>query len=217
MGRSKVMIGEQFGVWTVLKYAGYVPSTQHIKQWKCRCICGTVRNVRQGNLRSGISTNCGCLRTPHSTHNEAGRHQTKEYRTWSAIKTRCTNPNHKDWNSYGGKGVRMHKPWMNSFETFLRDVGRAPSPTHSIDRIDSSKHYAPGNVRWATAKQQGQNTSRNHMITFMGRRLCMSEMARYVELPYDVLKHRLRSGWSILDACTLPPGAKRSETKTTND
>ena len=99
------------------------------------------------------------MRTTHGeTVGEKGmRGRTKEYRAWSHIKSRCYNPKVPCYPRYGGRGITVCEEWRQSFPAFLRDVGRAPSPTHSIERVDNARGYEPGNVRWATAKEQANN------------------------------------------------------------
>ena len=78
-----------------------------------------------------------------------GLSRSKEYSTWNAIKTRCNNINSVNYEEYGGRGIRMCDEWVNSFEAFYNYVGQAPEDKKvSIDRIDGTKGYEPGNVRW---------------------------------------------------------------------
>lgn len=91
------------------------------------------------------------------SHGEAGRAtRSSEYRTWGGMVQRCTNPNNSRYSSYGGRGITVCDRWR-TFENFLEDMGRRPSPDHSIDRIDNDGSYEPGNVRWATKSQQQIN------------------------------------------------------------
>ena len=83
---------------------------------------------------------------------------TPEYRTWAGMKNRCLNPNNPRYKSYGGRGISVCSEWIESFSAFLSHVGLKPSPLHSIDRINNDGNYEPGNVRWATAKEQARNT-----------------------------------------------------------
>lgn len=73
------------------------------------------------------------------------------------MKARCTNPKGKDWNRYGGRGIRVCDRWLNSFENFLADMGRRPGPGYSIERKENDGNYEPGNCCWATAKDQAKN------------------------------------------------------------
>lgn len=83
--------------------------------------------------------------------------KTTEYFTWGAIKQRCYNPNHQKFEEYGGRGITVCKRWKDSFENFLEDMGKKPTPKHTLDRIDNSKGYSPKNCRWVTRSIQGSN------------------------------------------------------------
>src|SRR5688572_6630186 len=81
-----------------------------------------------------------------------------EYRAWSCMNTRCMNPNFKDYPRYGGRGITVCDEWLESFQSFFRDVGPRPSSRHSLDRFPNPNgNYELGNVRWATHKQQCRN------------------------------------------------------------
>lgn len=69
---------------------------------------------------------------------------------------RCTNPNNGGFKNYGGRGIKIYDQWRD-FTNFLADVGERPSRELTLDRIDNDGHYEPGNVRWATRKEQSQN------------------------------------------------------------
>lgn len=98
------------------------------------------------------------------THGHTIKHLRKNggsltYVSWQAMLQRCANENVSNWRLYGGRGIRVHQQWIDNFETFLEYMGPRPSAAHSIDRFpDQNGNYEPGNVRWATAKQQGRNT-----------------------------------------------------------
>jgi hypothetical protein len=84
--------------------------------------------------------------------------RTAEYNIWITMKQRCSNPKTNGYINYGGRGIIVCERWLNSFENFLKDMGRKPSGDHSIDRIDNDGNYEPNNCRWATQKEQYENS-----------------------------------------------------------
>lgn len=116
---------------------------------------------------------------------------------------RCTNPLMNVYRRYGGRGIRVCDRWMTP-DNFFADMGRKPTPAHSLDRIDSNGNYEPGNCRWATAKEQGRNTSRNHFLTFNGETRCVAEWEDHLGFKQGTIKSRVQRGWTIEQSLTLP-------------
>lgn len=81
----------------------------------------------------------------------------KEYATWTGMKSRCSNPNETGYANYGGRGISVCAEWRHDFQAFFEYMGPKPDPSYSIDRIDVDGNYEPGNVRWATPKEQANN------------------------------------------------------------
>jgi hypothetical protein len=162
MGRRKIdLTGQKFGRLTVLEEYGRAKYGHFL--WLCVCEDGNKCVVRGAHLNSGHSASCGCLQVERITkhgHNTLNG-QTPEYKAWQNARERCTNPNKDSYSYYGGRGIEF---LFTAFEEFLAEVGLRPSDQHSIDRIDVDGHYAPGNVRWATAKQQANNKRRNKRV-----------------------------------------------------
>jgi hypothetical protein len=76
---------------------------------------------------------------------------------WRQMMARCHDERHAAWPRYGGRGIYVALEWQD-FETFYAAIGDPPRKGLSMDRIDNDGPYAPGNVRWATPKQQAANS-----------------------------------------------------------
>ena len=83
--------------------------------------------------------------------------KTPEQVAWTNMRQRCANKNAKSYSRYGGRGIKVCEAWQGSFKAFLRDMGKKPTPNHSVDRIDNSGDYEPSNCRWATHQEQNLN------------------------------------------------------------
>lgn len=136
-------------------------------------------------------------------HGHAGRGRvTKTYRAWQNMRRRCTDPATPQFNDYGGRGITICPEW-DTFSAFLADMGEAPADK-SLDRKDNNGGYSKANCRWATRREQTQNTRKNVFLAYRGKTLCVTEWARLVGLPLLTLYTRLHLGWSIKDALTIP-------------
>jgi hypothetical protein len=152
MPRLIEITDQRFGRLVVMSYAGK-------KHWNCRCDCGTGKSIHGNSLRRNFTRSCGCLNDEerlkrNTTHGECER--TPEYQAWASMRARCAAPGRRDYVRYGGKGISVCERW-NDYANFLADMGRKPTATHSIDRIDGSGNYEPDNCRWATPSEQARN------------------------------------------------------------
>ncbi len=165
----------------------------HGKQRKefleCRCLCGNITWVAIYKYKSRATRSCGCLGREkisklRRTH---GLTKTHTYVCYYGMKSRCTNENQEGWKWYGGRGIKICDRWLASFENFIEDMGMAPSPIHSIDRIDSDLDYTPDNCRWATPREQANNTRRNNFLNFDGQNLSVTEVSRLTGVPRSTI------------------------------
>lgn len=142
----------------------------------------------------------------NESHGHAGHgRQSKTYQAWNSMLSRCTNPNCKDWERYGGRGIEVCWRWRMDFVLFLSDMGEAP-PGTSIDRIRVNGNYEPDNCRWATDIVQQRNRRNNRRITANGKTQCVAEWARELGTSRQTLRHRLRCGMSESETINKPIG-----------
>jgi len=156
--RFKDLTGQTFRYLTALECVG--TNRQHQSVWLCLCKCGRICLVAASSL-GRHTTSCGCylIEIAPSRRRTHGMTTSSTYESWHAMKQRCTNPNKDGYHRYGGRGVCICTRWLNSFEAFLKYLGPRPKGK-TIDRINPNGHYVPGNVRWATPKQQRRNQSK---------------------------------------------------------
>lgn len=159
--------GQRFGRLVALDRVG---TNRHGKPiWRCQCDCGCQTETLTPLLRNGHARSCGCLQLeaahcalakitrPGFRH---GRYGTPLYKLWLGVKARCLYKSATGYEKYGGRGIGMYAEWLSSFEAFAAyfDAKLGPRPpSMTLDRIDNDGDYEPGNVRWATPKQQRAN------------------------------------------------------------
>ena len=177
--------------------------------WLFKCDCGNEKNINVSNVRNETTMSCGCLGKERrmkaiknrKTHRMSN---TKIYTTWERMKARCLNKNYHNYKDYGGRGITVCDEWME-FENFYKDMGNKPEGK-SIDRINNDGNYCKENCKWSTPKEQNNNSRNNHLLTYKGKTLTISQWAEKTGIKYGTLKSRINSyNWSIKKALTTPP------------
>jgi hypothetical protein len=155
-----IAIGETFGRLIVASYQGVRNGKVF---WYCDCSCGGHVSVRNDALANGNTKSCGCLKIEAMSkvgkaNKVHGLSRSLEYHSWSSMNARCYNAKSNRYSTYGEVGVTVCFRWRDSFESFLADMGKRPTRTHSLDRFpDPHGNYEPNNCRWATIIQQRHN------------------------------------------------------------
>ena len=217
MGKFIDLTGQIFGKLTVVDRAEN--GNRNRVRWNCHCECGGKTIARSYSLQTGHTQSCNCLMretnskatTARLTTHGASVGKSKgawpdmpyEYKSWSWMRNRVFHPK-KDCY----RNISICPEWDN-YETFLADMGKAPSDKHQIDRIDNSKGYSPDNCRWATPRENARNKTNNRLIEWRGEVKCMAEweeiLCPSLGLKPTALRIRINQyGWSIEKAFTTP-------------
>lgn len=190
----KDMTGKRFGCLTVIERNGICPRRK-LALWRCRCDCGGEAVATGTLLRLGKITSCGCHSHRYHKRKRHGMAETLLYASWMAMHDRCRNPNNPGWERYGGRGITVCERW-GDFGNFFADMGEKPSREHTIERIDNNGNYEPGNCRWATRKEQANNTARNHVLNTSRGQIRLCEAATIAGVTMAAIERRLRRGWT---------------------
>lgn len=218
MGKIIDITGQRFGRLTVLGMGKdkYSPSGKRIITWDCICDCGNRTNVTGGHIKSGHTWSCGCAHKEQMeaigkfnlTHGKSrNREKEKSYQTWAYIKRRCYNPSDIDYPYYGAKGITLWEGWVNNptdFCKYVEALERYGEKGTTIDRIDFTKNYEPGNLRWLSLEEQQRNKSSNLRITANGETHILQEWANITGIERRVISTRLKRGWTPEEAVNTP-------------
>lgn len=177
-------------------------------RWDCDCECGAVGvTATSDDLKSGRKRSCKCLQKELASakfmkhgHKRIGM-GTREYESWCSAKARCFNSAHPGYALYGGRGITVCPEWVHDFGAFLTHIGPRP-PRTSLDRYpDQNGNYEPGNVRWASATEQGRNKRNNVCVKWHGQLIPLVQIAEIENVNYKSLHwlHR-KNGLPIEEA-----------------
>lgn len=198
------IIGKRFGRLVVLKL-DYVDN-HHYTHWICKCDCGNIVSIRRNQLTSGDNISCGCYHKEHN-HEFGFKHGLTNnplYWVWTGIKNRCLNPKASNYERYGGRGISICDEWKNDFKSFYDwAMSHGYQNGLTIDRIDNNGNYEPSNCRWATRKEQQNNTRRNRIFTYEGVSHSIVEWSRILNVNYETLRYRIKVG-NLKDFKSLP-------------
>lgn len=197
------MVGFRFGSVVPVSIS---PRHDRRDAWLCLCDCGVQKVILGKSLRRGLTKSCGCG-IKKAIINRCTTHGLSKHPLHGVLKNirdRCSNPNNKDYHSYGGRGVKCCFSGLQEFVEWAIGAGWKPGLT--IDRIDNDGSYCVSNCRIATRHAQARNTRRNRFVFVKGRQLCFTDAAAELGIVYSVAMERLKKGMSPeeslgLDVC----------------
>lgn len=129
------------------------------------------------------------------TNKTHGMTETRTYRLWSKMKSRCFCKKNNRYSIYGGRGITVCERWLK-FENFFADMGKCPIGL-TLDRLDNEKNYGPGNCRWADIITQQNNKRNNRILNFKGIKKTLMQWSRTTGITRSAINHRLARGWDI--------------------
>lgn len=206
MAKMKDITGNKFGKLTAIKPVGKNKRGRYL--WLCKCDCGGEKIVAQDSLHIGNTKSCGCA-VANTKH---GHSHTRMYKLWTDMKQRCYNPNTISYSYCGGRGIQVCDDWKNSFQSFADwafSCGYGDNLT--IDRIDNDKDYCPENCRWVTLQFQERNKRTTYFAEHHGEQIPVAILCEELNLPVQVIYHRVLRGSSLEEAVTKPINYRSKE------
>lgn len=175
------------------------------RQWLCRCECGVEKWIRISSFETGTRS-CGCVRKAQLSNSPWLKHGFSafpEYNIWKTIIQRCTDPNCRSFKNYGARGIEICPRWRAHFEYFLVDCGPKPFNGATLDRIDGTGNYEPGNVRWTTQTNQIVNRKNAVWVDIGNGSIRLIEAARQLGRSYASALQAVRRG--VIKRVDPPP------------
>lgn len=196
--------GMRFGKLVAIEF---VENSPRGNIWLCKCDCGGYKKVITGVLRLGSCKSCGCISKMGTyTH---GMENTRQYRIWGAMKSRCDNYQRKD---YGERGIKYSQKWKK-FENFWNDMQEGYADNLSLERRNNDGNYTKSNCKWATRAEQSRNKRNNVWVELDGVKMLKGDLAKKIGTTKDQINHKLRDGYSMEQIIThyqkgLPKGTR---------
>ena len=211
------LTGKKFGRLIVVREDGY---NKHMnRKWLCQCECGNYCSLTTSTLNSGHTQSCGCLhkdllRERLTTH--GGTHD-KLYNTWWDMKRRCEKSYDKNYDIYGGQGIKVCDEWHDYgvFRKWALEHGydeTAPFGECTIDRINVLGNYEPSNCRWISMEEQRYNCRNTLHVEYNGEKYTLLQLSTMCGIPAGILRGRIRNNWTVERSMNTPYVPKSNAT-----
>lgn len=192
---AKNINGQKFNQLTCISYSHSLKGKPYCN---FLCDCGKEVIKAKGNVVSGHTKSCGHLKPENTRKANKTRNGASSRPLWSTYKSminRCNNKKDPSYHRYGGRGIKVCDEWVHDYFAFEKYMGDRQKGM-TVDRIDNNGNYEPGNVRWATRKQQSNNTSvniKNRQFIVNGKILNIQEYADYLGIKTGTLYWRKKN------------------------
>ncbi|MFB5758921.1 hypothetical protein [Paenibacillus medicaginis] len=212
MPKFQDLTNRQFNRWTVLERDR---SKTKGTYWLCQCNCEnkTIKSVIASDLKNGKNMSCGCLHK--EIHTRHGMANSRLYKTFIDMKSRCLNSIHKSFHNYGGRGVKVCNEWLDhnhGFNNFYNwAIRNGYEDNLSIDRIDVNGNYEPSNCRWVTMQIQQNNKRNSRYICINDVMKTASQWEKEFGLTVGCVTRRLKKGWKEDDLLIPTSNLNRSK------
>jgi hypothetical protein len=189
--QKPIVVGQKFNLLTIVSSEPIFKNRDiYIK---CKCDCGNERYFYYYNVISNKSKSCGCYQKQNPSNKTHGMSGSAIYMTWNRMLSRCYNAKLERYPRYGGRGITVCERWKN-FENFFNDMGYAPSPKHSLGRINNDGNYEPSNCQWETQEQQYSNTSKTIYVMFNNKKVKLMDLCKTYNIKRSTLSQRISDG-----------------------
>lgn len=176
----------------------------------CKCDCGSYTKKLFSVIKRGDIKSCGCLgKEVYSKGTPIhGLYYTRLYKIYSGMKNRCCCKTDYHYKNYGNRGIEICDEWLgkNGFINFYNwAMANGYKDDLSIDRIDNNGNYCPENCRWATMKEQQNNTRYNHILYYKGEKMTLSQASDKFNLSTSTIWHRVKKYGNNLEIALKNP------------
>ena len=207
MGKSIDLVGCHFGRLTVIEKTNQKKYGKTL--WRCLCECGNLKYATSSGLKSGDVKSCGCMQKEtqlknldkYRKHNiKHGMSNSRLYRIYYDMTSRCYRKSINGYENYGGRGIRVCNEWIGEFGfiNFMKwAIENGYNDSLTIDRVDSNSDYAPCNCRWATRKEQANNTRATIFLEYGGERHTISEWSELTGIGRNIIYSKFKKGISV--------------------